>query len=193
LIAAHEVFAAQGLRGTTMGDIARQAGVSRQAVYEQFSDKSAVFEQVVLNLSDQLFDLIRSTVADTDGPMDFVADSRNAYRSLFDFYQRHPGAHRILVEANDAENPAIHRVRERVSDLLVTINQERWAAVGVDLGRLANVIVAIYIAMAEALANLDLPGQSLEDETFVDFLTEFTLGGLGRIFRKRPDLVEKLR
>ncbi len=47
LTAAIEVFARYGLRKTTMGDIIREAGVSRATVYKHFADKDDIFDAVV--------------------------------------------------------------------------------------------------------------------------------------------------
>ena len=47
LSAAMEVFAAYGLRKTTVGDVIRTAGVSRATVYKHFADKDEIFDAVV--------------------------------------------------------------------------------------------------------------------------------------------------
>jgi len=47
LIAAAEVFARYGFKKTTVGDIIREAGVSRATVYKHFHDKSDIFDAVM--------------------------------------------------------------------------------------------------------------------------------------------------
>jgi AcrR family transcriptional regulator len=47
LTAAMEVFARYGFRKTTVGDIIREAGVSRATVYKHFTDKGGIFDAVV--------------------------------------------------------------------------------------------------------------------------------------------------
>src|ERR1700693_764032 len=55
LEAAVGVFARYGFRKTSMDEVARAAGVSRQGLYLQFADKEALFRQAVTyKLSTQL-------------------------------------------------------------------------------------------------------------------------------------------
>jgi len=60
--AAREVFLTRGVNRTTLQDIARQAGVTRGAVYWHFSNKSELFhamrEQVFLPLIDRMDDTL---------------------------------------------------------------------------------------------------------------------------------------
>lgn len=69
--AAREVFLTRGVNRTTMQDIARQAGVTRGAVYWHFSNKSELFhamrEQVFLPLIDRMDDTL--LVAQMDNPL----------------------------------------------------------------------------------------------------------------------------
>ena len=53
LAAAEDVFTRHGYARTTMGDIARAAGMSRPALYLLFPDKDAVFSRVVDGLDDR--------------------------------------------------------------------------------------------------------------------------------------------
>lgn len=46
-IAAEDVFVRYGFARTTMGDIARAAGISRPALYILFPDKEAIFSRVI--------------------------------------------------------------------------------------------------------------------------------------------------
>lgn len=47
LMAAREEFAAKGYAGTRLEDVARRAGISKAALYLQFSDKAALFGGLV--------------------------------------------------------------------------------------------------------------------------------------------------
>ena len=53
LAAAEDVFIRHGYARTTMGDIARTAGMSRPALYLLFPDKDAVFSRVIERLDDR--------------------------------------------------------------------------------------------------------------------------------------------
>lgn len=61
-LASAPVFFAKGFAGTTMGDVAKAAGLSRQGLYLAFADKAQVFDAIVRTLNDQLMAQIESGV-----------------------------------------------------------------------------------------------------------------------------------
>lgn len=63
LCAAKWVFVRYGLARTTMGDIAKAAGMSRPALYLQFKDKEAIFSRVIENMDAQALTKIRTAIA----------------------------------------------------------------------------------------------------------------------------------
>ncbi|WP_130796872.1 TetR/AcrR family transcriptional regulator [Streptomyces otsuchiensis] len=65
--AATAVFVERGYPGTTMDDIAKLAGVSKQTVYKHFVDKETLFAEVVLATTDRvdaMIDLVADVPAD---------------------------------------------------------------------------------------------------------------------------------
>jgi TetR/AcrR family acrAB operon transcriptional repressor len=74
--AAREVFLTRGVNRTTMEDIARQAGVTRGAVYWHFNNKSELFhamrEQVFLPLIDRMDDTL--LVEQMENPLASIED-----------------------------------------------------------------------------------------------------------------------
>jgi AcrR family transcriptional regulator len=67
--AAELVFVRYGFGRTTMGDIAKAAGISRPALYLQFKDKEAIFSRVIENMDAQALTKIRTAIANI-GPLD---------------------------------------------------------------------------------------------------------------------------
>ncbi len=63
--AAARVFARYGIGKTTMGDIAAEAGVARQTLYNAFDGKDAVLRAVVRMAMDQALQQIRAGWAET--------------------------------------------------------------------------------------------------------------------------------
>ncbi|SFB63880.1 transcriptional regulator, TetR family [Rhizobium sp. NFR07] len=63
LHAAEAVFVRYGFARTTMGDIAKAAGMSRPALYLQFRDKEAIFTRVIENMDAQALTSIRTAIA----------------------------------------------------------------------------------------------------------------------------------
>jgi len=60
--AAHDVFFRYGFARTTMGDLAKEAGLSRPALYLVYPGKAEVFQAVVEWMIDTMLDTIVSTL-----------------------------------------------------------------------------------------------------------------------------------
>ncbi|WP_164860550.1 TetR/AcrR family transcriptional regulator [Rhodococcus sp. X156] len=60
---AAELFAKQGLRATTVRDIADSAGILSGSLYHHFRSKEAMVEEILREFLDELFDSYRSIVA----------------------------------------------------------------------------------------------------------------------------------
>jgi TetR/AcrR family transcriptional regulator, mexJK operon transcriptional repressor len=80
LDAAADAFLRNGYLGTSMDEIAAQAGVSKQTVYKHFADKERLFNEIVTTTVDEAGDPVADEVralADTD---DVQADLRELAR-----------------------------------------------------------------------------------------------------------------
>ncbi|MFZ5755829.1 MAG: TetR/AcrR family transcriptional regulator [Pseudomonadota bacterium] len=62
LEAAAELFAAFGLRRTSMEDVARKAGVGRTTLYRRYPDKDALIRAVTFREGQRLLDTVRADV-----------------------------------------------------------------------------------------------------------------------------------
>jgi len=62
LSAAEDIFVRYGFARTTMGDIAKAAGISRPALYLMFPDKEAIFTRVIEMMDARSLDRIQSEV-----------------------------------------------------------------------------------------------------------------------------------
>jgi TetR/AcrR family transcriptional repressor of mexJK operon len=72
LDAATLVFSEQGFVGTNLDDVVAAASVSKQTLYKHFADKAALFQEIVLDISNQVdatfFDLPSpDSIEDIDG------------------------------------------------------------------------------------------------------------------------------
>jgi len=56
------VFARYGFKKTSMEDIARAAGLSRQSIYNRFGSKEAVFDWAVLSFISDMLSLVTATL-----------------------------------------------------------------------------------------------------------------------------------
>lgn len=86
LEAASTLFLHNGYPGTSMDDIAREAGVSKQTVYQHFSDKERLFADIVLATTGQVEGLVQLTghalATTTDLPSDLGELARQFLATL---------------------------------------------------------------------------------------------------------------
>lgn len=64
MLAAAQLFLERGYDGTSMDNIASQAGVSKPTVYNHFPDKEQLFVAIVLDTLDRIGDPIRAELAE---------------------------------------------------------------------------------------------------------------------------------
>lgn len=190
--AARRVLAGNGPRASTIEQIAREAGLSRQAVYDQFRDRRAVLDAVVADVEEQAFAAIGAPAARWDDP-DLRAWTRANYSSMFDYVARHPEALPVLQEAERLGDPALSRLRGRLAEVYAEAVRARWAAHGVRTGRADRALVTIYFAMTEALVGLVAGDRDADRDALIDLLTEFTIGGVLRLYEHSPEVLDRLR
>jgi TetR/AcrR family transcriptional repressor of mexJK operon len=82
LDAARTAFLRNGYLGTSMDEIAAEAGVSKQTVYRQFADKEGLFTEIVLGTIDQVGEPFFSGVETLEDSEDLEADLREIARLL---------------------------------------------------------------------------------------------------------------
>jgi TetR/AcrR family transcriptional regulator, mexJK operon transcriptional repressor len=83
LNAATEVFLENGYLGTNMDEVADRAGVSKQTVYNHFSDKENLFIEIVTRMTNAGSDAVQSEAARPEDQTDVAAYLRDyAYRQL---------------------------------------------------------------------------------------------------------------
>ena len=87
LVAARSVFERKGFPDTRMSDIANEAGVAHGTVYTYFSDKAAVFEAVVFELTSQL-DTEWRVGTESPDPVDRIAEANSRYLASFAAHAR---------------------------------------------------------------------------------------------------------
>jgi AcrR family transcriptional regulator len=78
--AATAAFLRGGYRGTSMDEIAAAAGVSKQTVYKQFSDKESLFSAIVRATVDEASTPVSEEVRRLEDTGDLAADLRDLAR-----------------------------------------------------------------------------------------------------------------
>jgi AcrR family transcriptional regulator len=190
LAAARKSFAAHGSQAT-IEQIAREAGVSRQSVYEQFGDKPNLFDQVVADIEEVAFAAVGANVVDDD--TDLRSWARKNYGAMFSFVAEYPDALPVLQEAERTGDPAMTRLRSRLAQVYAEASHRRWAEYGVEPGRADTALVTMYFSMTEALVNLTWAGEPPDRDALIDLLTEFTIGGVLRLYNQAPDVITRMQ
>ncbi|MCR6487009.1 TetR/AcrR family transcriptional regulator [Amycolatopsis sp. OK19-0408] len=192
LTATAKVVAQHGMQGATIEQIAREAGVSRQAVYEQFGDRATLFAEVVAETEERAFEAIAGPSV-TDPQPGLRAWARDNYANMVTFVADSPEAYGVLRAAERAGDPALTRLRERLAVVYADASRKRWAAHGIDSGRADRALVTLFFAMTESLVQATWDGAPPDQEALIDLLTEFTVGGVARLQTKASDVIDRLR
>ena len=95
LVAARDVFAAQGYHSAAMDDIAEKAGVSKPVLYQHFPGKMELYHALLTTYADELVERVSAAMARRGDNreraqaavaayFDFVADEGSSYRLIFE-------------------------------------------------------------------------------------------------------------
>ncbi len=99
---ARALFAEKGLEGTSVEEIAAQAGVSKPVVYEHFNGKEGLYDVVVDRAATALQATISESLADPIGPRALIEQGTLA---LLNFIEEQPDAFRIISRDSSAATP----------------------------------------------------------------------------------------
>lgn len=177
LSAARKVFAEAGYDGTTIADIAKEAGVAAGTVYLYYASKTDLF--AALNL--QLFALINQALQLTDAPPDLAAGTRARIQGVFQAARKHSDLVRLVFLNPDPRSEVAHRMKradeERMGPLAELLRG------GMDTGivragdphllaRIINglVIVGLYQCFVQSDGRLV--------DTYQDIITDMVVGAL---------------
>lgn len=95
LVAARDVFAAQGYHSAAMDDIAEKAGVSKPVLYQHFPGKMELYRALLTTYADELVERVGAAMARRGDNreraqaavaayFDFIADEGSSYRLIFE-------------------------------------------------------------------------------------------------------------
>ncbi len=112
LLAARDVFSAQGYHAAAMDDIAEKAGVSKPVLYQHFPGKLELYRALLTSSADELVERVRTAI-------DSTADNREraqaAVAAYFDFVAGEGQAFRLVFESDLRGEPEIAAVVERAT------------------------------------------------------------------------------
>ncbi len=94
LLAAEQVFADRGFKGTTTREVAEQAGIASSLIFYYFKNKVALYEAVFQNFFEQLEDLMQQNLS---LDLDRLGKLRQFLFTFTDFASGHRNMMRILL------------------------------------------------------------------------------------------------
>jgi AcrR family transcriptional regulator len=97
LVAARDVFAAQGYHAAAMDDIAEKAGVSKPVLYQHFPGKLELYRALLTTYADELVERVRAAIGNTQDNRERVEAAVCAY---FDFVAGEGQAYRLVFESD---------------------------------------------------------------------------------------------
>ncbi|MBW0136398.1 TetR/AcrR family transcriptional regulator [Pseudonocardia abyssalis] len=128
LVAARDVFAAQGYHSAAMDDIAEKAGVSKPVLYQHFPGKMELYRALLTTYADELVDRVRAALSHPGDNRDRARASVSAY---FDFVADEGSSFRLIFESDLRGEPEAAAVVEGASSRCIDLIAE---AVTTDAG-----------------------------------------------------------
>lgn len=177
LAAARRVFARKGVEGTTIADVAREAGVAAGTVYLYYSSKLDLFAA----LNRQVFQILDQILRETPAPPDLVGGTRARIHAIFQAAQEHRDLVRLVFLNPDPKTEVARRMKradeERLEPLAEILRGGMRAGVVRQgdptlLARIINgvVIVGIYQCFVQ--------GDGDQVQVYEDTLTDMIVGAL---------------
>src|SRR5690606_24767049 len=162
--AALEIFASKGYHATSLGEIAKAAGVTRTVMYDHFPSKRVLLLAVMQEQNTVLVEYVGARITGAGPPRERMRSTIDAY---FSFAQSRPAARRLLFDRTDEDDPEIRTVRQG-------IRESRTPAVAALLGNDIRAAFGLGPSgpMAEAMVELLIAG----------------LGGVAQWWERHPDM-----
>jgi AcrR family transcriptional regulator len=186
LEAARIVFAQQGYHGATIEAVARRSGIPRPTVYELFGGKGQLYDAVLADAADRVSERMSRSFAESENfPLE--AFVRHSFSAVFDLFEQDRDAVTVLLNAEqpgDRPSAAPQDLRRRVLQAVSDSTRARWIDLGADVGETADLMALMFFRMAEGLAIRYAEDEGWDREAFIDLLSEFTLGGLERLWQR---------
>jgi Transcriptional regulator len=149
LLAARDVFAAQGYHAAAMDDIAERAGVSKPVLYQHFPGKLELYRALLTTYADELVASVERAIATTTDNQKRVEAAVGAY---FDFVASEGQAYRLVFESDLRSQPeAAAVVDNALSRCIDAIADAVTADAGLDKPR-AKLLAVGLVGLSQVAA-----------------------------------------
>ena len=112
---AKTLFAERGYRATTMDDIALAAGVTKPLVYQHFSSKRDLYQELVDSVAQELLDALDYAMREATGPRQLV---ELGFATYFELAVTHEEAFRLLFGRDVPKDEELNEAVLRIEDTL---------------------------------------------------------------------------
>ncbi|MEY2470713.1 MAG: hypothetical protein QOK28_42 [Actinomycetota bacterium] len=116
------LFAARGMHGTSMDDIAEAAGVTKPVLYQHFRSKRALFTELLDEVGQQLLTAITEATAQAPTPREQVETGLTAY---FQFVADHHSSFVLLfgdgTRRDEEFAAAVNAVEDTIADFVAAL------------------------------------------------------------------------
>ena len=174
-------FGTEGVDRTSLDILARQLGLTKQAILYWYPSKEALLDAVIDFCTDELQRRFARALADAPDGFERV---EVVVRTAFRLAARHPAMLGLMREVNRIGPPTSTRLTEAVAPLLV--GASAWLGAEMDAGRLRRHDPKLLVLMAYSAVT----GLATEIEVLRALGEEPTLASL---VRRRDQLVDLLR
>ncbi|WP_106400195.1 TetR/AcrR family transcriptional regulator [Actinocorallia populi] len=111
--AALRIFAEKGYHATSLGEIARAAGVARTVMYDHFPSKRVLLLAVLQEQNAALIEYIGARITAQGTARERMRGTVDAY---FGFAQSQPEARKLLFDSLNEDDPEIRTVRQGIRE-----------------------------------------------------------------------------
>ncbi|WP_084216050.1 TetR/AcrR family transcriptional regulator [Pseudonocardia spinosispora] len=180
---ARRVFGDVGFSAATIDGIARAAGVSRQAIYEHFSSKEALFDAAVRDS----FAFGAEVLAAADRELDPTARDwpLRRYAVLVEFSLANPEHVRLMREAGRVGHPGMAKALQAEVESNAAGLRAYWRSQGIELdsGHSPQLIARLAGALARAMLDQRWEGPQPSAAVVAEMVTVFTSGGIDTLLK----------
>jgi AcrR family transcriptional regulator len=183
LTAAKKIFAHKGFRATTIGDIAKEAGLAYGSVYWYFDSKDDLFHELIAAEEYALRTHVAVALAKSGTRFGFAeAPFRASLRATFEFFDANPATAKLLFRDAYALDSRFDRqlggIYQRFIDdieTLITAAQDRGDVMAAPPGLVAYTLTALIGHMARRRLTTD---DGISAAEAADFVVSLVIKGL---------------
>ncbi|HCT95171.1 MAG: hypothetical protein A2X19_02320 [Bacteroidetes bacterium GWE2_39_28] len=150
-----DLFLQNGCKSITMDDVAKENGISKRTLYEQFSDKSQLLEECIEFMKVQMIDYSMSLEKESENVLDLLFKIHNSQSDLIinlkiNFFQELRKYYYDLYKKT-VENVMVYHM-ERINEYIEKGQREGYIIKNID----NKIVSKVVIEISHLLENSDV-------------------------------------